>query len=349
MVAIDVSLFEIFRGYSSLVAPRFFNIPSRINLSQLQDFFLHSLLTHPHLQQFPPSNQYQKVFWKWAIQVMESFLLNEDEEIDSRFYDYYLSLGSYVSESDKGDFSTQSTFTLSTPPSQSYITYYFPQECLPSSAINLDNLFRFTLLESRTMIENGTTGLRTWKASFVLGEFLLLNPGLVQEKRVLELGSGTGFLGTVIAAIQLQRMSPSTTLYLTDIDEHVLFQCRRNIELPCNLSATHPCICCRTLDWNSSKDDVIIRDCQTFLSECNAEIIVGADVVFDPKIIPALVCTLKLSLEVKAVGPRTAFIALTQRNMTTISLFLDELRGMYTVEYSTGFYLISCRCWFAAQ
>ena len=34
-----------------------------------------------------------------------------------------------------------------------------------------------TLLESRTTIEAGTTGLRTWSASLVLGQYLLAHPG----------------------------------------------------------------------------------------------------------------------------------------------------------------------------
>lgn len=37
---------------------------------------------------------------------------------------------------------------------------------------------RVTLLESRTTIEAGTTGMRTWRASLLLGEWLLHNPGI---------------------------------------------------------------------------------------------------------------------------------------------------------------------------
>ena len=35
-----------------------------------------------------------------------------------------------------------------------------------------------TLFESRTTIESGTTGLRTWRASFVLAQFLIQNPSM---------------------------------------------------------------------------------------------------------------------------------------------------------------------------
>jgi protein-lysine N-methyltransferase EEF2KMT len=34
-----------------------------------------------------------------------------------------------------------------------------------------------TLLESRTIVEGGTTGLRTWLASQVLAQYLISHPG----------------------------------------------------------------------------------------------------------------------------------------------------------------------------
>jgi len=69
---------------------------------------------------------------------------------------------------------------LPNPPTESYITYFPPlserslsrdANTSPSSAM------RVTLLESRTMIESGTTGLRTWRASFVLADYLIAHPG----------------------------------------------------------------------------------------------------------------------------------------------------------------------------
>lgn len=36
----------------------------------------------------------------------------------------------------------------------------------------LENARKCSLLEARTTIESGTTGLRTWTASFVLADFL---------------------------------------------------------------------------------------------------------------------------------------------------------------------------------
>lgn len=98
------------------------------------------------------------------------------------------------------------------------------------------------------MIEGGTTGLRTWPASLVLAEYLLAHPGMfirtynktsfrhisdtVRDRCVLELGSGVGFLGAVIACMHNE--SPSGRLYLTDINAHVLERCQDNIRLRCS-------------------------------------------------------------------------------------------------------------------
>ena len=40
----------------------------------------------------------------------------------------------------------------------------------------------------------GTMGLRTWEAALHLGQYLCTNPELVRNKRVLELGTWTGYL-----------------------------------------------------------------------------------------------------------------------------------------------------------
>ena len=47
----------------------------------------------------------------------------------------------------------------------------------------------------------GTTGFRTWEAALHLGSFLASEAGeaIVRNKRVIELGAGTGFLSLVCA------------------------------------------------------------------------------------------------------------------------------------------------------
>jgi len=61
----------------------------------------------------------------------------------------------------------------SIPPSPSYVTHYL--RLCPGAP---DVIHRVTLLESRTTIEQGTTGLRTWPAAHALAEWLGKHPGL---------------------------------------------------------------------------------------------------------------------------------------------------------------------------
>lgn len=113
------------------------------------------------------------------------------------------------------------------------------------------------------MVESGTTGLTTWNASFVLADYLIkrlgehsmlsiisdlyahIFSGLIVNSKVLELGSGAGFLGTVVGHMQMSsndlRMNEQTvpnfiaaSLCLTDANEQVLVRCRNNVMLPCS-------------------------------------------------------------------------------------------------------------------
>lgn len=60
---------------------------------------------------------------------------------------------------------------------------------------------------------------------------------MTQSKRVLELGSGVGFLGIIVAALQIQcsaavdEVDAPGFLYLTDINDDVLSRCQDNLRL----------------------------------------------------------------------------------------------------------------------
>jgi protein-lysine N-methyltransferase EEF2KMT len=144
------------------------------------------------------------------------------------------------------------------PPPDSYMTYYWKHPG-PLGSADRNSHESITLLESRTTIESGTTGLRTWRASFVLGNYLIANAGMiamilltpafisiyvkgiVRDQTVLELGCGTGFLGIVVATLQQKykkfHQSHSQALpavLMTDINAGVLSRCHDNVRLRCS-------------------------------------------------------------------------------------------------------------------
>lgn len=122
-----------------------------------------------------------------------------------------------------------------------------------------------TLKESRTTIESGTTGLKTWLASLVLAQYLLSHPGsifnasastivehdleLVTSRSVLELGSGIGFLGIVTAFLQTQTPSTSSKIFLTDVNTEVLARCSENLTLPCSKRLRSSPLLCISLNY----------------------------------------------------------------------------------------------------
>ena len=54
--------------------------------------------------------------------------------------------------------------------------------------------------ETRNLLSaGGSTGMRTWDAALHLASYLLRNQALVKDRRVLELGAGTGFLSILCA------------------------------------------------------------------------------------------------------------------------------------------------------
>ncbi|KAJ7292788.1 hypothetical protein C8J57DRAFT_1267076 [Mycena rebaudengoi] len=303
---IHPDLFELLRKYSSLIPPKHLRFPSNLRAVTVHDFLINHVLLSAHFQAYPPSNQQQKAFWKWAIPHLEKQLEAEPElEINSSIYEHYLAL--LASDSSSFSLGGSDSLTGQSPPSQSYITHFWRPKYNdePSDQVDVRSYQTTTLLESRTMVESGTTGLRTWLASLILAQYLILNPGLVHRQKVLELGSGVGFLGSVVASLQLLSQSK-------------------------NLSSSHPDVRCCFLDWSAALDlDGIVTLTSLLNDEIDADIILGADIVFDPDLIPALVAVLRLALQPRPNESSTrkcAIIALTVRNPTTMQTFLDNVR-----------------------
>jgi hypothetical protein len=102
---------------------------------------------------------------------------------------------------------------------------------------------------------------------------------------------------------------------------------------------------CCFLDWSAALDTDGIAPLTSLLNdEIDADLIIGADIVspgisffvhrdgqpcfqvFDPDLIPPLVAVLRLVLQANS-RPRSALVALTTRNPTTMENFTDAVRG----------------------
>lgn len=190
------------------------------------------------------------------------------------------------------------------------------------------------ILENRLLIAaGGTTGLRTWEAALHLGQFLCTNRNLVAGKRVLELGAGTGYLSILCAkhlgAAHVIASDGSEDVVDTLADNF----CVNNIPWgygtssegsisPKLLKWGHALVGTEEVEWNAGR---------------TIDLVVGADITYDHKVIPSLVATLS---ELRDLYPGVEIvIAATQRNMATLDSFqaacLQNRLKAHEVDFST--------------
>lgn len=80
------------------------------------------------------------------------------------------------------------------------------------------------LKENRSKISNGTTGLNVWESALAISEWAIENRGDFDNKRILELGAGTGLSSLIIAKC----CSPKT-LHITDGNDLVIENLVENV------------------------------------------------------------------------------------------------------------------------
>lgn len=337
MTLLDQDLFQILRGYGSLQPPTLLSFPTRVPLSRVHKFLLEYIYLNSHFRAYPPSNNFEKSFWKWAISHLEKSKPDEDfDGIDLRIYQHYVSLLNPVIRLPTNTGNQYERCQKQLVPSPSFLTHFWnPQGNAGSKSSDVVDISYFetlTLFESRTTIEGGSTGLRTWLASFVLAQYLTNRPELVRNKVVLELGSGTGFVGMVVSRLQQLHCTDmsSSGLWMTDVNEEVLVRCKFNVQMTCNMSSQSPNIRYCFLNWYDALDLTKIQGLQKlFREEIRGDLVLGADLIFDPSLVTALAAVLQLVLhhQMSTNGPKMAVIAATIRNEETFSRFLDDLKG----------------------
>lgn len=256
-------------------------------------------VNHPVAERFPPTKAYTQLFLKTLIDQIESC----NQEVYEDLYCTYTGMLSKETQQDC-DFC--------------YKTYK------QKSGI-------ITLKETCNIVCDGTTGMRTWEASHFLAEWCSENASYFQRKSVLELGSGLGLTGLAV----VQNCKPSSYTF-TDVHDSVLKTLLKNVNI--NLSNESP------LSYNAddgkyandlsenfqlSYHDTSVQikkldwACDTYDSD--VDIVVAADVVYDPDVIPHFVKILK---DVLCRKPgMVAYVASTVRNPDTFACFRNELES----------------------
>ncbi|GAA5839700.1 hypothetical protein JCM11251_002566 [Rhodosporidiobolus azoricus] len=273
---------------------------------------------------------WKKVFWRRAVKgIEEGFELRrgegdeqvEDEEVHP---DILEAMVDFLSSS-----STSGSEASSGAPGVSTRTYYWGDLREEPKRWK-----KVSTREEGRMISGGTTGLRTWQACIALSNHLIASPALLTDSSaIVELGAGVGLLSLVAARIRegsgAGQGGGAGKIVATDVDDRVLELLRSNIklnDLDSFASAT-------SLDWELASDpleglsQLEQWEKATFGEGERPELILGADIVYDPSLAGHLAATLGWLLRPSSNVSPQALIAGTIRNETTWELFLAECRS----------------------
>lgn len=181
-----------------------------------------------------------------------------------------------------------------------------------------------SLIETRELVCEGTTGLRTWEAARALTGYTMDNLELLEgADSIVELGAGLGFVG-----ISLLRSDSIKKAILTDVHPKVMKALTENgrINFPemsekdmgnyHEFLSTDQSLILTPWDWSSDEVPDPVLDIKP-------KIALAADVVFDPSILDSLVKTVKNCLYHFA---SKVVIACTVRNPETLKKFRGHLQ-----------------------
>ncbi|KAL8653906.1 MAG: hypothetical protein Q9226_003647 [Calogaya cf. arnoldii] len=140
-----------------------------------------------------------------------------------------------------------------------------------------------TILEAPNLLSsNGDTGNRTWDAALFLATFLFTNGRhLVQDKSVLELGAGLGFV-----SIFCGKHLGAKHVLVTDASEAVLCTAQQNAEL----NEIDNVVKTAVLEWGTPDSDQVFRSGSGAVSY---DLVLGSDMLYEPSDFPALMSTLQ--------------------------------------------------------
>ncbi|CAL3968504.1 unnamed protein product [Diplocarpon coronariae] len=177
---------------------------------------------------------------------------------------------------------------------------------------------KIILYEARNMLAAaGTTGLRTWEACLHLGNYLCTNPSIIRGHSVLELGSGTGYLSILCA----KYLKPAHIL-ATDGDDDVVASLPTNFYL--NGLQDSSIIEAKELKWGHALTG---EEHPEWNLGRKVDLVLGADLTYDPRNIPPLVSTFA---EIFELYPSAKIlIAATVRSLETFEKFPEacEMSG----------------------
>ncbi|KAL4801926.1 putative methyltransferase-domain-containing protein [Aspergillus unguis] len=257
----------------------------------------------------PPAPYQTRILKTIIARIEESISDPEENEILDNLLEKWTSL-----------LSTPKPSALEQAQRLTFIKYSAPTSS-PSETIAEYSTPRRTIItsENRSLILSaGTTGFRTWEAALHLGTYLSTTDtgkSLVANKRVLELGAGTGFLSLLCA-----KHLGAGKVVVTDREPALIEQidvCIEKNGLDRNL------IQAGIWEWGMQLKVPLSQEQHAAQDEKPVfDVALGADLIYDSDIVPLLVSTIRDLFDNYAL--KEFIIAATLRNEDTFRTFLDS-------------------------
>ncbi|KAH8692401.1 putative methyltransferase-domain-containing protein [Talaromyces proteolyticus] len=201
---------------------------------------------------------------------------------------------------------------IDSPPLLSFVKYTLPSSTRSQTTKSI------ATSESRGLIYGfGSTGFRTWEAALHLGTYLSCTEdgrALIQGKRVLELGAGTGFV-----SLLCKRHLGAKSVLMTDGNAK-LVDLFNSTCLKENKLADDQDIQGEVWEWGTA----LAQEDGSDASVERFDVALGADLTYDTSIIPLLTDT--VSTLFSSHGVKKFVLSATIRNEETFNAFLAACR-----------------------
>ena len=186
---------------------------------------------------------------------------------------------------------------------------------------------RLVVKERSNYLEEDGTGLNIWDGAILLANFLELHPDIVRGKRVLELGSGPGFVGIVAG------LAGASEVILTDL-AYCLPLMKENVERNTEAARSSGCqrMTCSVLDWYSPPSD---SSQLGFVAGEAPDVILVADCVWLEELVAPLIRTIQAIL-ICAVSPPRVIISYQRRGKGAHDAFMKGLQDTFDAIEEVG-------------
>ncbi|KAI4287120.1 MAG: hypothetical protein L6R35_003624 [Caloplaca aegaea] len=256
------------RKYLQMIDPLELTYPSGevIKSSAAQSWLVDNLFDRSRWQRLPTARYSYRVM-KALIHILTVAISDTEEDGISDKLMYHFTKELVTSQ--KGD--------LASAQEKCPVTY---------SAPRFDVAQTVTIFETPHLLASGgDTGHRTWPAALYLASYLCRGgKDYIENRSILELGAGLGFLSIFCA-----RHLGAKHVLMTDGSDAVMALAQENVKE----NGVGQVVKTAILRWGESCVDDIIPQEQNGTDSTQYDVVLAADILYDPKDFPALISTLE--------------------------------------------------------